>query len=470
MRKVSLAFVLFQLAAVSPWISLPLTKAERQQIDLASSNDSCPQHGCPLLPLDVVNDVQAKDSFKVLSSSSSSSVERSKALENLRGSGDTSRVVLTLMGSKGGPKDINQDAAIIHSPFLIKQAASSDDEREKIEEEELTGSINNNMIQFVGVFDGHGDGGELTSNFAKQEIPKRLAERLSLLTDGDSITSAITTIPETAVIDALKDIFLEVDQDDPSLGAGGCTATIVVQLGKKLFVANVGDSVSFICAAVVSSSTRTTTTDDQTKMLTVDVIYQTREDKPDLPEERKRILLAGGYVHIPDREHDVPRAYHIDKLGKARYGLAMSRSLGDWMVQGVIAEPIVDVIDLEQIQKSYSETCRLNNNKDNGGKTGNKQKCDTTIYPDSIRFFAVSMSDGMADYLEVDDVAVTLATSFYSHAAATDDDDSDEDIVIYHPLTAAEKLIKKAASIWDADYGGQYRDDIALAAITIPIV
>jgi len=66
-------------------------------------------------------------------------------------------------------------------------------------------------------------------------------------------------------------------------------------------------------------------------------VYQSREDKPDLPEEKARIVAAGGYVHIPPNDNgDVPRAYHIDENGQARYGLAMSRSLGDWKVKGVM--------------------------------------------------------------------------------------------------------------------------------------
>jgi hypothetical protein len=68
----------------------------------------------------------------------------------------------------------------------------------------------------------------------------------------------------------------------------------------------------------------------------IQIVYQSREDKPDIPEEKKRIVAAGGYVNIPLGDNgDVPRVYHINEDGLAQYGLAMSRSLGDWGLQGV---------------------------------------------------------------------------------------------------------------------------------------
>mmetsp|Transcript_38210 Transcript_38210/g.92928 ORF Transcript_38210/g.92928 Transcript_38210/m.92928 type:complete len:345 (-) Transcript_38210:60-1094(-) len=330
-------------------------------------------------------------------------------------------------------------------------------------------NIAKDIIQLIAVFDGHGTDGELTSNFATKDIPKRLSERLSSVMASSSSSSSVTSIPDTTVTEILKQVFIEVDKLDPSGGRGGCTATVVLQLGSKVFVANAGDSVSFVGVATSTSSNQK---QKNKKKVDVEVIYQTREDKPDLPEERKRIHEAGGYVHIPeDPNHDVPRAYHIDEYGRARYGLAMSRSLGDWSVQGVIAEPIVDVIDLQQIQTSYLESCRLSSSS---SKESNKQeKCDS-MAPDSIRFFAVSMSDGMADYLEVDDVAQTLATSLFASSTSIDGEDDDDDHNTsprnQHPLSAAESLIRKSAKIWDADYNGQYRDDIVVAAVTLPLL
>lgn len=67
----------------------------------------------------------------------------------------------------------------------------------------------------------------------------------------------------------------------------------------------------------------------------VQIVFQSREDKPDLPEEKARILAAGGHV-TPDDDEDVARAYTLDENNQPQYGLAMSRSLGDWEFLGVM--------------------------------------------------------------------------------------------------------------------------------------
>jgi len=186
----------------------------------------------------------------------------------------------------------------------------------------------------------------------------------------------------------------------------------------------------------------------------IQIMYRSREDKPDLPEERTRIQAAGGYVHLPTDNGDVPRAYYIDENRQARYGLAMSRSLGDWKVQGVIAEPIVDVLDLQEIVKealaSYAEFCG-NDVEDND----NNRYCENLDSSDA-HVFAASISDGMMDYLGPEDVGRVLATAFF-----------DEDSGL-HPHSAAEQLILDAAKGWNNDFRGEYRDDIAIASFVVP--
>ena len=258
---------------------------------------------------------------------------------------------------------------------------------------------------------------------------------------------------DSAIVQALKQVFTEVDRNSPSKGDSGCTATLILQIGDKLFVANVGDSVSFIGLYFGGQSEESRFTSLQNH---IQIVYQSREDKPDLPEEKARIVAAGGYVHIPsDDDDDVARVYHIDENGYAQYGLAMSRSLGDWGVKGVTAEPLVDILDLREIIRTAltkkAETCSRE-------KYDEKEQYCEALDTSDIHVFASSISDGMMDYLSPDDIGKVLAEAFF---------DQDSDL---HPHSAAEKLINEAAKGWEVEFGGEYRDDIAIASFVVPFV
>ncbi len=118
----------------------------------------------------------------------------------------------------------------------------------------------------------------------------------------------------------------------------------------------------------------------------------------------------------------------------------------------------MDILDLsvivEKALASYSESC--GNNTDNEEKKDEKDRyCDVKDSSD-VHIFAASISDGMMDYLSPDNIGKTLATAFF---------DKDANL---HPHTAAEKLVIEAATGWQNEYQGGYRDDIAIASFTVP--
>eukprot|EP00531_Pseudo-nitzschia_arenysensis_P010331 CAMPEP_0116142460 /NCGR_PEP_ID=MMETSP0329-20121206/14922_1 /TAXON_ID=697910 /ORGANISM="Pseudo-nitzschia arenysensis, Strain B593" /LENGTH=439 /DNA_ID=CAMNT_0003637701 /DNA_START=10 /DNA_END=1326 /DNA_ORIENTATION=+ len=427
------------------------TSLQRGNIEVKAE---CHALGCVLTPIDILYDEPAKEALSVLrQAEEKSSIGHQKedgddsgeenrnvslresALSALRSAGDDSKTTMTLRGYKGGrvADQINQDRALIVSPFNIIADPSKSQP----------------VAQLLGVFDGHGRGGEKTSQYAVDHVPSLLAAKLASVIDQENVES----YSEAQVIEALKETFDEVDKNDPSLGSAGCTATLVLRLGQKLFIANAGDSVSFVGVYFAGKSVSETESPHEN----VQIMFQSREDKPDLPEERARIIAAGGYVNIPKSSSgDVPRAYYIDANRKARYGLAMSRSLGDWKVPGVIAEPIVDVLDLsvvvEKALASYSERCTKD--ADNEEKIDEKNRyCDFKDSRD-IRIFAASISDGMMDYLSPDSIGKTLATAFFEKDSTL------------HPHSAAEKLVIEAATGWQNEYQGGYRDDIAMASFS----
>jgi len=236
---------------------------------------------------------------------------------------------------------------------------------------------------------------------------------------------------------ALVETFQVLDTLVPGEPSGGCTASVVLKQGRKIYVANAGDSRSFV--VVYRPSTGRS-----------EVVYLTREDKPSLPDEKQRIEAAGGQVYIPAR--GTSRVVYNDPKTGAPVGLAMSRSIGDWVSgkMGVIPDPIVHVLDIDtlvrsQLEADGRETILINEE----GQIEEEQDALDDVY-----IFAVSATDGMMDYTADGDIATILSHSMFNSAGA-------------HPVSACEHLVYEAAQAWNQAKQGRYRDDIAIAVTAI---
>lgn len=368
---------------------------------------NCPSHGCVLLPRDIFYDKSSQDALKVLRDAAKKDQltlpDHDAALMELIMSGDNDMATLTLIGYKGGDaaSQINQDRAFVISPYYLntKDMVKKDDDL-------LTQRL-------IGVFDGHARLGERVSEYATQQLPVMLADQLT-----KRLTPSLDKEARTKTVkECLEDTFIQVDQTAPAHPSGGCTATVMLQLGPQLFVANAGDSQSFVC--VHKASTNVT-----------QVVYISREDKPELPDERARVERMGGQVYIPTRPGASSRVIYYDSSTGSQSGLAMSRSLGDWDAGrlGVIPNPIVDVVDLQELVETH--------------RWSDKE--------DDVSIFAVSASDGMMDFVSPDTIAQVLVPSLFDKEGE-------------HPLTACERLISMAAAGWQRAKDGKYRDDIAIS-------
>ena len=417
-------------------------------------DQDCPSYGCVILPQDIMLDTDVRDALHILrsveyettihSENSDQTISSEQAivsaLEVLKPSGDDDKVTLTLRGNKddrtatGSRDPQNQDRAVIISPYRIIRRPHQGRQFNLETTNEDENEDGDTFIQLLGVFDGHGELGEITAQYASTEIPRLLVEKLANI-DWWNDTKAVS--------DAIEATFVEVDQTEPTHGAGGTTASMVLQIGPKIYVANAGDSRSIIAVLVEEE---------------VQVVYASREDKPDLPQERQRIMAMGGYVHVPPNdEGDVPRAFRIDENGNALHGLAMSRSIGD-DVQGVIPNPIVDVLDVSEIVSDaityHAQSCAEDESEEEEEKKEQDEKTCAALDPRDVRLLALSATDGMLDFLELDDIAYLFAASFFV-----------EDNPLPH--TAAEYAILRAAEAWDEAYEGEYRDDISVAAFKL---
>jgi len=385
-----------------------------------AANGKCPPYGCPLLPRDMYFDEEAQKALKAIRMINrqpydDADVEidldaSNQALELLKSVGGKDQATLTLIGYKGGNlhDQVNQDRAFVISPYHIQEPEGKE-----------TRKSSSKLL--MGVFDGHAKLGELVSEYSVKTLPKLLSDKLEkLLAEADTDSQHAREEIQKALIET----FIEVDKTAPAEKSGGCTASIVLQLGKYAYVANAGDSRSLIATYNKSTSE-------------VKIVYISREDKPDLPEERNRVESMGGQVYIPPPERiragASSRVLYIDPETGGTNGLAMSRSIGDWAAgaKGVIPDPTVDAIDIEQLVK--------------GGAA-----CAAKVDARTGATFAVSATDGLLDFMDINDIAKTVAMSLYM-------DDSP------HPLSACESLITTAASAWWQAKNGKYRDDIAIA-------
>eukprot|EP01038_Epipyxis_sp_PR26KG_P007468 gene7468-10179_t len=265
---------------------------------------------------------------------------------------------------------INQDRACIVHPY----------------------NSNKNEYLFV-VLDGHGSDGEKVSEFAMRQVLSSLEYDSSILLSNPEI--------------ALKNSFLVANSNLKNVqtieyGGSGSTCIVVYLRKKDIYVANVGDS-----RAVIGYR------NDLNKIIAKDL---SRDHKPDDPDENERIVRCGGFVCPPPFPGHSARVYKDAKF--LVYGLAMSRSIGDFDVKkiGVIAEPEIS--------------------------TFNRNESDV---------YMIIATDGVWEFIS-------------SQEAVDIVDANIEKGVDF----ATRKLIEIASMKWAEDGYGSYRDDITAIVFKFP--
>jgi serine/threonine protein phosphatase PrpC len=425
----------------------------------------CPFYGCPLRPVDVhYNTAEYKEAFTIMRNDKRTVVQHTDAAVNiLSSSANDQHATFTLIGYKGGnlQEQINQDRAIIVASYKVVDDYISNSSKNstsstlngKVHDAEISTAqqLPQQLQKFIqsdrillGVFDGHAPLGEQVSEYVAVELPKLLASKISKkahqIVESKNDKSSSSTLTEQEIVQltksALTETFIELDRTAPAHPSGGCTASIILKQGQKVYVANTGDSRSFV--AIYRPSTKNVT-----------ISYISREDKPCLPDERARVIARGGQVYIPT--HGTSRVVFHDPTTGAPTGLAMSRSIGDWEAgkMGVIPDPIVDVLDIHNVVAN-ALLDDLDDEYDADSYQVNSMLHAVNGAEDDVYIFAVSATDGMMDYITAIDIARVLAHSLFDDSGA-------------HPVTALEHLIFAAANAWQEAKQGRYRDDIAIA-------
>ena len=191
-------------------------------------------------------------------------------------------------------------------------------------------------FNIFGVFDGHGEFGHFASKFVKEYIINQIKNHPEIKNEKDpkkiytKLVSNGYKIIANIYLDA--DIQIQYQSFDPS--RSGTTCIIIFQILENIICANTGDSRAM------------TVFDPSDDNLFKSKVYPLSYDcKPELPNEKKRILESGGVVekaYYPDDEEGENNGpYRVWAKGEDYPGLAMSRSIGDMDAKqvGVIPNP-----------------------------------------------------------------------------------------------------------------------------------
>lgn len=247
--------------------------------------------------------------------------------------------------------------------------------------------------------DGHGFDGHWPSTRTVKTIP-------FFLQSSGCATMLKQNLVEAALIRAFekaeKDLERKSRREALDLQASGCTAVCALYNKEtgSLFVGTAGDSRAVLIAPARG------------------VIFETRDHKPSVESEKRRIEASGGEVVRTEYEDGFVEE-RINIRGDTIPGICMTRSLGDFCVKscGVIAEP-------EVVEWSISDV------------------------KDPYLFVAC---DGVFDFLETDVVAETLLREVAAGGSAT---------------LACQKVLKLAREAWN-ESEPDYCDDISM--ILVPL-
>ena len=243
----------------------------------------------------------------------SSQIKDTKPANNKKGNGFRYNCYITKAGrNQDGKTKTDQDTPLVHLNV---------------------GGIGG--FNLFGVLDGHGPHGHFVSQFCKDYFIRKMTNyadycKQNKLTTPEHIYSELKKNKFGYIIDTFKKADSEMsEQNNFDYNFSGTTCNIVFQFNKHLVCASVGDS-------------RGIFVEDGGESNLSKIIELSTDHKPDLPGEKDRIYSRGGIVdRITDIFGGKVGPQRVWKAGCNYPGLAMSRSLGDFMAKecGVTSTP-----------------------------------------------------------------------------------------------------------------------------------
>ena len=265
---------------------------------------------------------------------------------------------ITINNSKNLKENTNQEKKVINEEinyknFSVISIPGKNFGVKKTNQDTPVASFGINGIQgfnIFGVLDGHGTNGHYVSKYLGKYLVNNISRNKDILSCLN--LEQIYQVIKKSNYDMLINIFLKADtalsKQNFDVSFSGTTCVLVIQIGKKIICANVGDSRAILVYDNSNKNSQKTS------------IYNLSHDfKPDLPEEKKRIYKMGGMVEqmkdMNGMKAGPPRVWGV---GKSYPGLAMSRSLGDFKGKkyGIISLPEIIEVNLDENVK-YIVVC-----------------------------------------------------------------------------------------------------------------
>ena len=283
------------------------------------------------------------------------------------------------------------------------QAGKSEDGFTKVNQDSflvLQTEYNLKDFNIFCVMDGHGNNGHLVSRYLMKYINLFFKNNKKMNASNQNEDSIYLRLKKSDY-HILRRLFRHAERDlhkksEIDANFSGTTCVMVAQIGDRFICANIGDSRAIMIK-----------TGNEIVPLSID-------QKPDDPEESKRIMQNGGEISQYEEDGEKSGPYRIWKKGEAYPGIAMSRSVGDF-----IATSLGVIPEAKFIEEKIDQDCK----------------------------FIVVASDGIWEFLDNKRVG-EIVMPYYKN----DDPDG-----------ACKALIKEATEWWN-------KEDIIVDDITVVVV
>ena len=266
----------------------------------------------------------------------------------------------TLKRSSTNSKLLRKSTTISHPPrkplkpiipkyatSLLSQAGKTEDFSSKENQDSALILSNIFSLQFhiYAVMDGHGTYGHLVSQHIKSQIEQTFTNASTFKTPKQpelteaKILSILLHKNHALIRKFVTSVHASLLHERFDTNFSGSTCIIVFHILNTLITVNVGDSRAIFIKRVFNMKQGCSVF--EAEALSVD-------HKPENEEERKRIEKMGGSVEQckeDEQQEESEKIYRVWVKGETFPGIAMSRSIGDFVAKtvGVCCEPEVNV-------------------------------------------------------------------------------------------------------------------------------